>query len=147
MKPTELAQALIDKLLSPGAVAVGLAFQEVYYGEPTTLPKLPAACVTVEDHTKTISNMAQPPRTDESVIVNIYVYHAGWGDQHFRQKEADQLVELVATFLEQDSKLGNTIIFGYVPKTQPTGAMRIGNKIYLTSRLTWTGRYRSYIGA
>jgi hypothetical protein len=121
-----------------------LGLNVVYYGDQTTIPTVPAACVEPALTTRDITGI--PYQTDNNFTVNIIIYHTSLDGTENIQEECDNISELVqdAVNLESiSSQYGGTQLSGLVVHGHSArleyGYRMLANKLMRANRVIWTG--------
>lgn len=133
----EIAQAIMALLDDPA-----LELEDVFYGDQTLLPRLPAACVEIGSKTRDIQGVNL--MTLNTFTVYIMVYHGRVADAQVTKLQCDQKAEQIEAALHQDVRFGDLIINGFVQEIDPGYAMR-NNSLYYTTRMTWQGLTKTHL--
>lgn len=112
---------------------VGAGLQDVWYGDQSTLPHTPAACVETGPKRRTYNGV--PRRFEVDFEVYILLYMERIQDFQKNRKEAEELSEAVEVILHQDPTLGGLAVDSYVSAAEPGYATR-GRLLVSAVRLT-----------
>jgi len=125
----------VKRRLDEAKATIGLA--DVYYGDQTKIPRVPAACV--EPIVKRREHQGVPRQTLVDFQVGILVYLAEANSVQTTREDVDRVAEAIETELHKDSQMGGLVIDSLVSTLESGYAFR-GNTLYRTSRIVFTGR-------
>lgn len=134
--PSEVAQMLVDDLKA-GAATLGIAEQDVYYGDRTNIIDFPAIAVEVFDRPVVVRFTR---RTEVKFAAYVMAYFARYEDNETLRKAADEFSEKVVEYLNRDPQWKDVsdeqrLIWGWVTRLEPGYAKR-GSVVY-AARITW----------
>lgn len=119
---------------------VSLGLQDVFYGDSDYIPRVPTVAIEVGDKSRELAGAQF--QTDVEFDIILMVYHARLADSHEVQLEADRLLEDIEDFINQDKRMGDNVIHGYIRSTEQGLALRNEDEVMRAARMTWTGLSR-----
>lgn len=128
----DLALYLIQKLTA-AAPTSPWSVPDIYYGDQTNIPRVPALCVDTGEKRRELNGA--PRRTMVTLICYIVIYHSKVQDMQSTRQQADHVAEQVEDLVHADPHLGDTVIHSLVTGVESGYLMRRGS-LFRASRLT-----------
>jgi hypothetical protein len=135
---------LIDLLISKQQE---LGIEDVYFGDQTSIPRVPAVCVEPASVSRTMIGV--PMRTDNEIIISIVIYMADVQGIEYAQHKADLKSEEIIAVVNRDgapepsggTRFGGICLYGFVRDSEygyivKDGKLLRANRlmVYATSR-------------
>ncbi|HVI77449.1 MAG TPA: hypothetical protein VM715_04685 [Candidatus Acidoferrum sp.] len=123
------------------AAKTSLGVKDVFYGDQSLLPNVPAACVEPEPMSQEFVGV--PFRMERRIRENIYVYYSRLGNRAQGRMDGEALSIAVADFLQlaEHRQAGGLVIHSFITTYTP-GYRAQGGHVFYATRLTWEGLVR-----
>lgn len=122
-----------------------LGVLNVFYGDQSIIPDVPAICVEPALTTRQVSGM--PYQTDNTFTINVLVYHTSLEGMEGVQQQCDVVTESVEDALNTESipqqfaggsRFGGIVLHGHTTRLE-YGYKVMSNKLMRCNRIIWQG--------
>lgn len=117
-------------------------FKKIWYGEDNLIPETPALNIVPVIKRRELSGTGNT--TDNTIELNMMVFHSRLDKPTVTRKECDELAEQLEALLHENKHLEGTVIYGYVRELEPGVATR-NNVMMRATRLLWTSLSKTRI--
>jgi len=121
---------------------VELGIKKVWYGNDNLIPETPAINLVPTLKRRVIAGTGA--MTENTINVNITIFHSRLENPQVTRKECDALAEQVEGVLHENKHLDGLVIFSYVSEMEPGVASR-NNVMMRATRLGWTASSKTRI--
>jgi hypothetical protein len=115
---------------------------DVWYGDQSKLPHVPAICVEPGGKTRALEGGWQMTKNDITAYVIVYV--AKLQDEQTTRLQTDQIAEQVEAFVHLDLQLNGLLVQGYFTGMESGYTYRSGT-LYRACRMTYSGMSKTML--